>query len=62
VRLESCPQEINILKTFNVPLFHRGDKNLAGFNSDFRFSGQKHICAALKDKSAAQIQTLKPNN
>jgi hypothetical protein len=23
-------------------------KNLAGFNFDFRFTGQKHICAAAK--------------
>jgi hypothetical protein len=34
-------------------------KNLAGFDRSFRFTRQKHICAADKDKSAAQIQTLK---
>jgi hypothetical protein len=25
-------------------------KNMAGFDRDFRFTGQKHICAAPKDK------------
>jgi len=31
---------------------------LAGFNRDFRFTGQKHI-VRLSKTSAAQIQTLK---
>jgi hypothetical protein len=34
-------------------------KNLAGFNRDFRFTQQKHICAAAKDKAPRKIQTLK---
>jgi hypothetical protein len=37
-------------------------KNLAGFNRDFRFTGQKHICAALKDEGGADINNPKPNN
>ena len=34
-------------------------KNVAGFNRGFRFSGQKHICVALKEKAPREIQTLK---
>jgi len=34
-------------------------KKLAGFNLDFRFTRQKHICAAAKDKEPRRIQTLK---
>jgi hypothetical protein len=30
------------------------DENLAGFNRDFRFTRQKHICAGAKE-SAAQM-------
>jgi hypothetical protein len=30
-------------------------KNLAGFNRDFRFTGQKHICAAAKRVAAGQM-------
>jgi hypothetical protein len=31
-------------------------KNLAGFDRDFRFTGQKHICAALKDKASRKFK------
>jgi hypothetical protein len=35
-------------------------KNLAGFDRDFRFTGQKHICAALKDERRADSNTENP--
>jgi len=35
-------------------------KNLAGFNRDFRFTGQKHICPALKDGRRANSNTENP--
>jgi len=38
----------------------RAMKNMAGFNSDFRFTGQKHDLCCSQKTSAAQIQTLKP--
>jgi len=30
---------------------------LAGFNRDFRFTGQKHICATAKKESRADVNT-----
>ena len=37
-------------------------KNLAGFNRDFRFTGQKHICPVFKDERRTGSNTEKPNN
>ena len=31
-------------------------KNMAGFNRGFRFSGQKHICVALKEKAPREYK------
>ena len=31
-------------------------KNVAGFNRGFRFSGQKHICVALKEKAPREYK------
>jgi len=36
-------------------------KNLAGFNRDFRFTGQKHFCAAAK-KALPRMSQLKNQN
>jgi len=30
-------------------------ENMAGFDRHFRFTGQKHICAAAKKEGAAQM-------
>jgi hypothetical protein len=35
-------------------------KNMAGFNRHFRFTGQKHICAA-KKKAVQNVTIGKPN-
>ena len=35
-------------------------KNMAGFDRDFRFTGQKHICPALKDECRADSNTENP--
>src|SRR5262245_56827694 len=54
-------QEMNIRKTFPKFLcLTAADKNLAGFNRDFRFTGQKHICAAAKKKRRADVNTENP--
>ena len=37
-------------------------KNLAGFNRVFRFTGQKHICAAPKTERREDVNNPKPNN
>src|SRR4030095_1078891 len=34
-------------------------KNLAGFNRDFRFTPQKHICAAAKRRRGSNVTTQK---
>jgi hypothetical protein len=34
-------------------------KNLAGFNRDFRFTGQKHICAAAKKEARLKCKHIK---
>ena len=36
----------------NIQIGARAIKNLAGFDHGFRFIGQKHICAALKQTAA----------
>jgi len=33
---------------------------LAGFNGDFRFTGQKHICLAFKDERRTDSNTENP--
>jgi len=35
-------------------------KKLAGFIGDFRFTGQKHICAAAKKESRADVNNENP--
>ena len=37
------------------------DKNLAGFSRGFRFTQQKHICAAAKKRRRTDVKTKNPN-
>jgi len=37
------------------------DKNLAGFSRGFRFTQQKHICAAAKKRRRTDVETKNPN-
>ena len=40
-----------------LPGFQKNCRILAGFNRDFRFTGQKHICAAHKNECRADANT-----
>jgi len=46
--------------TANHPRSQCALKNLAGFDRGFRFTYQKHICAALKDERRADSKTENP--
>jgi hypothetical protein len=40
--------------------FTAGNKELGGFNGDFRFTGLKHICPAFKDERRTDSNTENP--
>jgi len=52
--LKSCCPKKSHQENLNSSASPRRNKNLAGFGRGFRFTQQKHICAAAK-QSAAQM-------
>src|SRR6516164_7779179 len=57
--LKSCCRKKCISREF-LTLPHPAVKNLAGFGRGFRFTQQKHICAAAKQKTPHGRRNPKP--